>query len=770
MNAQQLKLSGEVYDEQNKSLFGANLQLLEIKKSIVTDINGHFLFENLAEGNYTLVVKNIGYKTYTRQISVDADKFIKISLVPSVEQLSEVIVTAVRATKNMPVTYTNIGKKELSEKNLGQDVPFLLEQTPSVVVTSDAGAGVGYTGIRIRGVSSQQINVTLNGIPLNDPESHSVYWVDIPDFAASTSGLQIQRGVGTSTFGTGAFGASINLETDRIKSKAFSTINTSYGSFNTKKISLKGSTGLLKKHFEFTGRYSKITSDGYRDRATSNLNSYYFSGAYKDDKTTLKALIFGGHEITYQAWYGIDKQTFEETPISNPTGAIYDENWNIVDYYDNQVDDYKQDHYQLHFERKIAENLKFNLAAHYTYGRGYYEQYKQNQDFKDYGLDTIYIDNEIITKTDLIRRKWLDNDFYGLAGSFQYGTTDLNIILGAAVNQYDGKHFGKIIWAQYASNSKINHKYYDNLGVKKFINVFAKANYKLMDDLNLFADVQFRSINYAVNGTMGWNAPWKTSDDLFFINPKLGLYYKLDENNDLYLSVAQSHREPNRDDYENTAAGKPKPEVLNNIETGWKFDHKRLKAEVNLFGMFYRNQLVYTGAIDNVGAPIRKNVGESRRVGMETQIAYRISSNLSALANFTWSDNRNINYVEKESNILKKYGDTFLTYSPNIVAAGSMVYQPLENLKLQWNVKYVGKQYMDNKNSPASKLDAYHVHNLVASYKIQPKKYLEQAQFIFTLNNFLNKKYASNGYMWDGTPYYFPQAGRHFLMGVSLTF
>ena len=769
INAQNYKLAGTVKDNEGLILPQVTVKIIEENLQTQTDENGYFEF-NLNKGKYTLMISQTGYKTYKSKVNLIKNIYLEIYLLPSSVPLEEVVIYSVNASKDMPVTYTNIKKENIEEQNLGQDIPYLLDFTPSVVTTSDAGAGVGYTGIRIRGISSQQINVTLNGVPLNDPESQSVYWVDVPDFAASTESIQIQRGVGTSTFGTGAFGAAISLTTDRLSKEPYAILQASGGSFNTQKYSVKASTGLLHDHFEFTGRFSKIKSDGYIDRAWSKMHSYYFSGTYKDQKNTLKALVFGGEEKTYQAWYGIDKQTLETNPTFNYAGGIYDANWNIERFYDNEIDHYKQDHSQLHFEHKFAENLKMDLTAHYTYGRGYYEQYKQDRDFADYGFTPINLNGNVIDKTDLIRRKWLNNDFYGLIASTTFHTDNMRVILGMAVNQYDGRHYGRVIWARYASDFEIDHEYYHNTGEKKTASGFAKSIYNITDDLKLFTDVQFRKIKYDINGTLDYNSPFSVKDDLFFINPKIGLMYNIDFNQQAYLSIAQTYREPNRDDYVNNPVEKPKPETLNDIEAGWKYRNAKWAVETNLFGMFYRDQLVLTGQIDNVGNPIRKNVGESYRMGVEAQAAYKINNQWGFSGNLALSKNKNKDYFELENGVPVSYGNTKLTYSPEIVAAANINWSPVKNLKISLFSKYVGEQYMDNKNTPESKLEAYFVENALITYKIKGNEFFDHMRLQLKINNIFNKKYVSNGYMWGSTPYYFPQAGRNFLAGLSVKF
>jgi len=766
LHAQKVKFSGKITGEENQNLSNVQVKLLETGQNTISGEDGYFKIK-LNPGKYTVSFSLVGYQTRILKFDITQDLFVQVNLLPESEELSTVIINAVKATGDMPVTQTNISKRKIEEENLAQDIPYLLESTPSVVATSDAGAGIGYTGIRIRGISSQQINVTLNGVPLNDPESHSVYWVDVPDFAGNTESVQIQRGVGTSGFGTGAFGASINLETDRVAKTAYAQLQSSVGSFNTFKNSIKASTGLLNDHFEFTGRYSLISSDGYIDRASSDLKSYYLSGTYQDDNNTLKAIVFGGHEITYQAWYGVDKETFETNPTFNYAGAIYDDNWNVIDYYDNQVDNYQQDHYQLHFKHDFGENLYVNLTGHYTYGRGYYEQYKQDEDFSDYGFTPYVLEGESIDQTDLIRRKWLDNDFYGIIASVNYETENSKIIAGVATNEYDGRHFGKILWTEKAINVGYRQEYYRNTGVKKTTSGFAKSIYKINDAFNLFTDIQFRNISYDLDGTLDWQYPYTVSDDLFFINPKIGVTYQNGQHYG-YVSLAQTHREPNRDDYVNNPLEKPEAETLDDLEAGWKYHDERFNTEVNLYGMYYKNQLVLTGKIDNVGNPIRENVGESYRIGIETQIGYRLTKKVNFTGNISFSDNRNIDYIVEENGELVNYGNTHLTYSPGVVGSAALSFKPVQGFKIKLTGKYVGKQYMDNRNIEASVLDPYFVSNLLMSYQLKPQKTFKNIALRLKINNLLDTQYASNGYMWGDTPYYFPQAGINFLLGLQL--
>ncbi len=683
-----------------------------------------------------------------------------------INNLDEVLVKAVRVNSESPVTHSNLSKKEISKRNLGQDIPILMNYMPNVVTTSDAGAGVGYTGIRVRGSDATRVNVTINGIPYNDAESMGTYWVDLPDFSSSTESLQLQRGVGTSTNGAGAFGASLNLLTDAIAQKSSATLSSSIGSYNTFKNTLKFTTGKLNEHFEVAGRLSKITSDGYIDRASSDLKSYFLQGSYVDDNTLIKALAFGGFEETYQAWYGVTATQLEENRRQNPYT------------YDNEVDHYNQDHYQLHWNQKLNNNWSSTIAIHYTYGRGYYEQFKENEDFSDYGLAEITIGAETIITTDLIRRKWLENDFYGTTFSLNYSNNDdFNLTFGGAWNYYEGSHFGEIIWAQYASDSQIRQRYYDNFGHKSDFNVYSKAKYQVNDELNLFADLQIRNINY--NAT---SVDFAEIDDSFsFFNPKAGVTYKLNNKNNIYLSYARANREPNRTDYEN---GNPKPETLNEFELGWRLKNSKSNINTNLYYMRYKDQLVLTGAIDNTGAPIRANVGDSYRLGLEIDAKFKLSNQLSIQPNIAISDNKNIEYSSSWDGEIVNLGDTNIAFSPNLVFGNILEYHPKENLQIALLSKYVGEQFMANIDNENSKLDAYFVNDFNINYEIRSTKIAKTVVLSLLINNIFDTEYVSNGYYYtyddtwsvagqtttiDGAGYY-PQATRNVLVGATLKF
>ena len=682
-------------------------------------------------------------------------------------KLNEVIVEATRALKDAPFTVSNFKKESIEERNLGQDIPILVNFLPNVVTTSDAGAGIGYTGIRVRGSDATRVNVTINGIPLNDAESQGTYWVNLPDFASNTQSIQLQRGVGTSTNGAGAFGASLNLLTDGITEKPEAEVSKGYGSFGSHKYTIIAKTGIINNHFEFTGRLSEIKSDGYIDRATSDLSSYYVSGTYFNDKTMIKGIGFGGHEITYQAWNGVDAETYKLNRKFNSSGAIYDLNWNILDYYDNEVDNYEQRHYQLHINHSFTNNLSGNVALHYTEGFGFYEQYKQDQNFSNYNLTPITINGTTINSTDLIRRKWLDNDFYGTTFSLKYNKESLNLIIGGAWNLYDGDHFGEVIWARYASNSEIRNQYYFNNGNKKDFNIFTKASFNLNEKLNVFGDIQVRNVVYKTTHFLTNDV----NENLTFFNPKLGITYYLNQQNNLYFSYAKAHKEPNRTDYE-YAIIPPKSEELNDFELGWRYHKNKSILNTNFYFMQYTNQLVLTGKIDpNDGSPIRANSGKSYRLGLEIDAQFQLIEKLNWSPNFGLSSNKNIDFTIEENGNIINLGNTNISYSPSLVAGNILKYNASKKLEFSLFTKFVSEQYLTNTELVASKMNDYMVSDLLIKYNFtQFSNLLKKLEISALVNNIFDKKYISNGYMWDTTPYYFPQAGIHFLTSVTIKF
>jgi len=680
--------------------------------------------------------------------------FSQVKDTTKVNQLDEVLVSAVRVTTKTPVSFSNLDKKEIKFRNLGQDIPILMNYLPSVVTTSDAGNGVGYTGIRVRGSDATRVNVTINGIPYNDSESHGTYWVNMPDFASSLESLQLQRGVGTSTNGAGAFGASLNMLTDNFAKESAGEISNSFGSFNTRKHTVKFSTGLMNDHFEIAGRLSALKSDGYVDRGASDLKSYFLQGTYVGKTTLIKALVFGGTEKTYQSWNGIDGDMLNSDRTFNSAGAFTDEQGNAR-FYDNETDNYQQDHTQLHWNEKISENWSTNFALHYTKGKGFYENYKEDADLADYGLEPA----GAVTTTDLIRQKWLDNDFYGTTFSANYKKDKLDVIFGGGWNKYEGSHFGKVIWARNAAQSELGDRYYDDYANKTDGNIFAKANYQITEQLSLFGDLQYRTVNYKANGVQS-----TLVDDTFnFFNPKTGLTYTINSGNSVYLSYARANREPNRSDYE---GGNVKPEKLNDFELGWRYVAEKVQFNSNVYYMAYKDQLILTGSLDDVGAPVRSNSEKSYRLGLEVDATLALTDQLIIRPNFTLSANKNIDLAVEGQD----YGTTDIAYSPSIIAGNILVYTPVENLHISWLQKFVGEQYMNNIELPAAKLADYFVNDLNVAYEFKPKSVFKSIILTGLVNNFLDKKYVSNGYMYDVYPYYYPQAGINFLAGLTLKF
>jgi iron complex outermembrane receptor protein len=688
---------------------------------------------------FAIVYSLISLTAFTQEKAKDSTK---------VNQLDEVLVSAVRVTAKTPVTFSNLDKKELKNRNLGQDIPILLNFMPSVVTTSDAGNGVGYTGIRVRGSDATRVNVTINGIPYNDAEASGTYFVDLPDFASSVESLQLQRGVGTSTNGSGAFGASLNLLTDSYSRQSSAELSNSGGSFSTRKSTVKFSTGLLNDRFEMTGRLSSISSQGYIDRASSDLKSYFLQGTYVGKSSVIKALVFGGTEKTYQAWNGIDAAMLAHDRTFNYSGMFTDELGNTR-FYNNETDNYQQDHYQIHWNEKINSNWNTIVALHYTKGKGYYENYKEDASFEDYGLAPV--SGEL--STDLIRQKWLDNDFYGTTFSINYKKSRWDLLVGGSWNKYEGKHFGKVIWARFASTSELGDHYYDDFGLKTDGTVFAKANYQFTPKFSFYADLQYRRVNYKANGVQSE----MVNDSFGFLNPKAGVNYDLNSKNSLYFSYAKANREPNRTDYEN---GNPQSERLDDFELGWRHKSNKFQWTANLYYMLYKNQLILTGELDDVGNPIRANTDKSYRLGAEIDAVYMLSKQLTFQFSITTSSNV-INDGSRQKQI---------AYSPSLIGSSIISYEPFQNFKLIWLQKYVGQQYLDNSESIASRLSDYSVNDLNIAYEIRPKSIFKSIALTGLINNFMDKKYSSNGYMYGVDPYYFPQAGINFLLGLTLKF
>ncbi|WP_246067782.1 TonB-dependent receptor [Changchengzhania lutea] len=666
------------------------------------------------------------------------------------EKLDEVLVKAVRVNADSPITHSNLSKEQLAKRNLGQDIPVLLNYLPSVVTTSDAGAGIGYTGIRVRGTDATRVNVTINGIPYNDPESQGTFWVNLGDFASSTESLQLQRGVGTSTNGSGAFGASLNLLTDAFSEEASGEISNSFGSFNTRKHTVKLSTGLLNNHFEISGRFSKIDSDGYVDRAFTDLRSYFLQGVYKDDNTLIKALTFGNREQTYQSWFGLTADELEENRRQNPYT------------YENETDNYWQDHYQLHWNERLDNHWSTTLGLNYTKGKGYFEQYKPEESAED-------LANLIQDDSDVIVRRWLDNNFYVINANVTYKKNALEIISGVSYNTYSGDHFGEVIWgSDLAQNVNIRDRYYEGDAIKNDFSMFSKATFKLAEKFTGFVDLQGRFVSYKTDGVSSDLVDFVTDANFSFFNPKVGLTYKSSDMNSLYVSYARANREPNRDDFK---AGVTQHETLNDIELGWRYNSNKVSVNSNIYYMFYQNQLVLTGAFDDVGSPIRASSGKSYRLGLEVDAQIKFSYAFSIQPNIAISDNKNIDFVKEINGTTSVLDNTKISFSPNIVLGNAVVYTPANNLQFSLYSKYVGKQYLNNIEDERGTLDRYFVNDFNIIYEIKPNSIFKSITITGLINNLLNEKYESNGADYGGGyVYYYPQATTNFLIGATLKF
>ena len=676
------------------------------------------------------------------------------------QNLDEVLVKAVRVQPNAPITHSNLTKKDIRKRNLGQDIPVLLNYLPSVVSSSDAGAGIGYTYLRVRGSDATRVNVTINGIPYNDAESQGTFWVNLGDFASSVESLQLQRGVGTSTNGSGAFGASLNILTDGISENAGGEIANSFGSFGTRKHSIKFTTGLLNDHFEFAGRLSKIYSDGYVDRAFTDLKSYYLQGNYVDKNTIVKAITFGGKEKTYQAWYGLSKDQLEEDRTQNPYT------------YDNETDNYWQDHYQLHWIETLNANWSTNIGLNYTRGKGYFEQFKDGRSAADYN-------NLINEDSDVVVRRWLDNHFYVANANVTYKKNSLELITGISYSDYTNDHYGEIIWgSDLASGTNIRDRYYLSISDKSDFSIFSKATFRMSEKLQAFLDIQGRFVNYTTTGLTSDRAPIDVDERFDFFNPKLGFTYTLNPGNSLYVSYARANKEPNRNDFESNAVD-VQHEELNDFELGWRHESDRLRLNANVYYMQYNNQLVLTGALDNVGEYLRENVDKSYRLGLELDASIVLTEQLSLISNFALSKNKIQDLTINRDDAVQNLNDTNIAFSPDLITTHALEYAPNTKFRAALIGKYVGEQYLSNTDTEVSKLDSYFVTDFNFTYTLPVNNVFDSIVFTGMVNNLFDLEYVDRGFTyldtWSGPTAteiqgYYPQATRNFLLGMTLMF
>lgn len=760
-------------------------------------------------------MKKIGLMTVAllgAGVTVHAQTSAKDSM--KVVNLQEVQVVSTRATAKTPVAFTNVKKEQISKQNFGQDIPFLLSTTPSVLTTSDAGTGVGYTAIRVRGTDATRINVTANGIPMNDSESHAIFWVNTPDFASSLEDMQIQRGAGTSTNGSGAFGASINMRTQSISSKPYAEVSGSYGSFNTHKETVKVGTGLINKYWAFDARLSNIQSDGYRDRASSDLKSYFVQGGYFGENTTIKFITFGGKEKTYHAWDGISKEQLENDRTYNPNGVILDDNkgkGNPIGFYDDQMDNYRQTHYQLLFNHIFSPAWNLNIAFHYTNGFGYYQEYKNGRSLEEYGLKPFYLpgNSEPQEKTNLVRQKLVDSDFGGGIFSLNYQNEKLNASFGGALNRYSNDHYGKVLWVKnYTEQLAPDHEYYRNNGGKTDGNVYLKANYQLTDELSAYADLQYRYIHYTIDGD---NDKWDFTatpphlqrldvrENFSFFNPKAGLFWQINPNHSAYASFSVAQKEPTRNNYtDGMFEEHPTAEKLLDYELGYTYRNEWFTAGVNLYYMDYTDQLVLNGKTNDIGEAMAENVKDSYRMGIELALGAKFNAWLRWDINGTWSKNRIKNYVgyvydqslvngvtdDLWTQTAIEGGNSPIAFSPSFIG-NSLITLGSNGLEISFQSQYVSRQYLDNFGTKDNSLDAYFVNHLSASYSFQTR-YTKGITIGATVYNLFNTKYETNGYSQsvalyengDKTkpyvikhdPRFYPMAGTNILAHITFRF
>jgi len=782
-------IKGKVTDLEGNSLAGTGITIDNSFLGVYTDAEGAYSFTGIKDGIYLLRFSFIGYETQVIEVRLKREAILNIALAPQPFITEEVLVSATRAGEHTPLAYSIISSELLKKNNTGHDLPYLLSLTPSLVETSEAGNGIGYTSLRIRGTDGSRINVTIDGIPLNDPESQQVFWVDLPDLASSVENIQVQRGAGTSSNGAGAFGATISIQTSNPDNEPFAEVNSSMGSFNTMKNMVSAGTGLLAGKFALQMRYSDLKSDGYIERTGSDHRSAHISGVYRSDRSRLKANIILGEEHTQIGWWGVPKDMLTINRRYNPAGEYTDET-GIKRYYDNESDNYTQNHYQLIYSLKINDNLSLNTAFHYTKGEGYYEEYRENQSLADYGIPAISIGDTTITETNLIRRKWLSNDFYGLVYSLKYHNDRIEVVAGGGMNLYLGDHFGHIIWMKQAGNVEKDYQWYSNSSRKGEVSLYGKVNYSLSDLTTVFGDMQYRHIVYKMTGIDDDLKDIGQEHRFGFFNPKAGIFFSITPNQDAYYSFSIANREPTRADYKEASGDQnatPKPETLYDSELGYKIRTGKASFAVNLYGMVYRDQLVPTGELSNVGYAIMTNVDKSYRMGLELMAGFKPKDFIDWNINLTLSKNKITDFIEYYTDynttdwsseyLNKDLGEVDIAYSPSIIGTSDLAFEIFGGVNLHLISKYVGKQYFDNTTNPDRMIDPYFINNVRLDFEPRIRT-MKKVEFQFLVNNVFNEIYESNGYggnwyengieqTWS---YYFPQAGRNYMLRLSLKF
>jgi iron complex outermembrane receptor protein len=789
--SQKVTVSGTVKDSQGEPLAGANVVVKHTLLGVITNGQGSFELE-LGEGrSYEIRVSYMGYDPYEFELSPPFETHYEIALNTSVFIADEVVVRATRAGNHTPMAYKNIEEEEISEQDMGQDMGYILSLTPSLVQSSESGTGIGYTNFRIRGSDPSRINITVDGIPLNDAESQQVFWVNMPAFSSSLSSIQVQRGVGTSTNGAAAFGATVNMQTTAPSKKAYAEISSTFGSYNTRINTIKAGTGVIRDRLSFDFRYSNLKSDGYVDYASSDNQSMQFTGTYFTKHGRVKANIILGEEHSGISWWGVDEVTLDTNRTYNPAGQYVTPSGEHR-YYENQTDNYWQNHYHLVYSTNITKRLLLNTALFYVDGKGYYEQFKQDESLADYYLPPIVVENDTITHSDLVRQKWLDNDFYGGIFSMIYSMDRLKIIGGGGLNSYLGNHFGKIIWMRYAGDTEKGHEWYRNNAVKWDGNLYLKSNYQITERLNLFADLQYRYVKYHMEGIDddGFMRELDQEHIFHFFNPKLGAQLVINTAQYAYGSFSIGNREPTRQNFKDATGdpgSTPRPEQLRDLEIGYAFSSHTLAAAVNLYYMSYIDQLVPTGELSQDGYPVMSNVGKSYRAGIELSMGVQPVDFLEWNVNMTLSRNRIRNFVESYIDYNtstwegtageRALGDVDIAYSPAVISSSDLAFHLAESMHLHLISQYVGEQYFVNTMNENMKMDAWFLNNLRFDYSFPVKK-VGVVGLSFQVNNLFNTLYENNAYggtWWeDGEEYYwsayFPQATINYLAKINLKF
>jgi iron complex outermembrane recepter protein len=782
-------IKGKITDINGSPLIGATITIENKLTGVLSDQWGNYIFIDLKDGTYSLKFSFIGYETQVKEVRLAGEAILNITLTAKIFLTEEVLVNATRAGEHSPMAYSSVSRELLKKQNIGQDIPFLLSLTPSLVETSEAGNGVGYTSLRIRGTDGNRINVTLDGIPLNDPESQQVFWVDLPDLASSVDNIQIQRGAGTSSNGAGAFGATISIQTANSEKEPFADVSTSFGSFNTIKKTISAGTGLLDGKFALQMRYSDLKSDGFIDRTGSNHRSAFVSGVFRTEKSRLKANIILGEEHTGIGWWGVPKDSLTTNRRYNPSGEYTDESGTLR-YYNNESDNYIQNHLQLIYSLKLSDCLTLNSAFHYTKGKGYYEEYREDQPLTDYGLSSFIAGDSVISSSDLIRRKWMSNDFYGLVYSLKYQKRQFEAIAGGATNLYLGDHFGKIIWMRNGGSTEKDYQWYFNNSRKGETSIYGKVNYSFSDKITFFGDLQYRHVFYSFKGI---------DDDLKnisqvhrydFFNPKAGIFLTITPGQDAYLSFSVANREPTRSDFLEASGdlnATPKSETLYDYEMGYKLKREKSSAAINLFGMIYKDQLVPTGELSNVGYSIMTNVDKSYRLGLEMIAGIKPLNFIEWNLNLTLSRNKVTDFKEyftryntsdwSSDYLNKNLGVVDIAYSPSVTGTSDLTINIHRGVDLHVISKFIGKQYFDNTMSSDRMIDPYFINNIRIDFEPVIRN-LKRVEFQVLVNNVLNEVYESNAYggNWyeDGVEktwsYYFPQAGINYMARISIRF